>query len=101
MAYRLVITPQARSQLRSIYSYIADAASPHVARGFTDGIIDSLTTLTEHPLIGAPRDDLRPGLRTLAHRRRAVIAFVVEGAAVVVVGVYYGGQDFETLLREG
>ena len=47
------------------------------------------------------RDDLRPGLRTTAWRRRVTIAYVVEEAVVVVVGVYYGGRDFETLLEKG
>ncbi|WP_266100886.1 hypothetical protein [Sphingobium soli] len=32
------------------------------------------------------RDDLRPGLRTTAWRRRVTIAFAVEDTAVVVVG---------------
>lgn len=49
---------------------------------------------------GSPRDDVRLGLRTLAYRRRVTIAFMVEEAAVVVIGFYYGGQDFETILRD-
>jgi len=40
-------------------------------------------------------------LRTLGFRRRVTIAYVVEPAQVLVLGVYYGGQDFETILRGG
>ena len=46
------------------------------------------------------RDDLLPRLRTVGFRRRVTIAFVVEPAQVLVVGIAYGGQDFEAILRE-
>jgi toxin ParE1/3/4 len=101
MAYRIIVTPEARDQLNAIYDYIAEAASPAIARRFTDGILDHLAPLADHPRIGTPRDDIRHGLRTLAHRRRVTIAFMLEDAAVVVIGFFYGGQDFETLLDEG
>lgn len=100
MTYRIVVTPEARDQLDAIYDYIAGAASPDIAFRFTEGIVDHLATLSEDPRIGTPRDDLRSGLRTLPHQRRVTIAFVVENEAVVVIGFYYGGQDFETLLRD-
>ena len=100
MAYRIVVTPEARDQLDAIYDYIAGAASPEIALRFTSGIIDHLATLADHPRIGTPRDDLRAGLRTLPHRRRVTIAFMLEHEAVVVLGFYYGGQDFETMLRD-
>jgi plasmid stabilization system protein ParE len=100
VAYRIVVTPEARDHLDAIYDYIAEVASADIALRFTDGIFDQLSPLSDYPRIGTPRDDLRPGLRTLAYRRRVTIAFVVEASAVVVIGFYYGGQDFETLLRD-
>jgi len=42
------------------------------------------------------RDDVRPGLCTKNYRERAVIAFGV----VSVIGIFYGGQDYETNLKE-
>lgn len=100
MGYHIIVTPEARDQLDAIYDYIAYAAAPDIARQFTDGIVDRLAMLTDYPRTGSPRDDVRPGLCTLAYRRRVTIAFMVEEAAVVVIGFYYGGQDFETMLRE-
>lgn len=100
MTYRIVVTPEARDRLDAIYDYVAGAATPEIAIRFIEGLIDHLATLSDFPLIGTPRDDLRPGLRTLPHRRRVTIAFMVEDASVVVIDFYYGGQDFETLLRE-
>jgi toxin ParE1/3/4 len=98
VAYRIVVTLEARDQLNAIHDYIAEAATPAIAQRFTDAILDRLAPLADHPRIGTPRDDLRLGLRTLAHRRRVTIAFMVEDTTVVVIGFYYGGQDFETLL---
>ncbi|WP_416464177.1 type II toxin-antitoxin system RelE/ParE family toxin [Sphingomonas sp. VDB2] len=100
MAHRIIFTPEARDQINAIYDYIAGAATRSVARQFTDAILAHLDTLADYPLIGTARDDVRPGLRTLTHRRRAVIAFIVEDEAVVIIGIYYGGQDFETLLSD-
>jgi plasmid stabilization system protein ParE len=100
MAYRIIFTPEARDQLDHLHSYIASAADAEIALRFADGILDHIARLSEFPERGTPRDDLRPGMRTLAWRRRVTIAFVVEESDVVVIGIFYGGRDFETLLRE-
>ncbi len=100
MAHDVVITPEARGQLEDIYDYIADAASPGTALRFTDGIIDHLARLADYPRIGTSRDDIRQGLRTLIHRRRVTIAFVVEDAAVIIIGFFYAGRDLEAVLRD-
>ncbi len=99
MSYRIVFTPEARDQLDQLHSYISAAADVETASRFADGIIDHITGLDEFPQRGTPRDDLRPGLRTLAWRRRVTIAFMVEKADVVVIGIFYGGRDFESLLE--
>ena len=100
MAYRIVFTPEARDELDQLYAYIVAAADVDIASRFVDGIIDHIATLKEFPKLGTPRDDLRPGLRTLAWRRRVTIAFMVEERDVVVIGIFYGGRDFKSLLRE-
>lgn len=48
-------------------------------------------------LVGRPRDDLFPGLRTVPFEKRAVIAYLVEAEAVVITNVFYGGRDHEAL----
>ena len=52
------------------------------------------------PLAGVARDDIRRGLRTTFFRRRVVIAYSVGAKAVTVLAIFYGGQDYESLLRE-
>lgn len=46
------------------------------------------------------RDDLRLGLWTISRHRHVTIAFAVEEAVVVIVGIFYRGRDFESLLSE-
>jgi toxin ParE1/3/4 len=58
------------------------------------------TGLATFPLRGQGRDDLLPGLRTTGFERRVTIAFVVTTDAVLIEGIFYGGQDFEAALRE-
>lgn len=90
--------PVALEQLDALWDYIAADRSPAVAEGFVSSIFDFCDGLVDFPLRGAARDDLRPGLRTIGFRRRAVIAFAVTETAVEVVGFYYGGRDYEALL---
>jgi toxin ParE1/3/4 len=52
------------------------------------------------PERGTRRDDLSPGLRIVGYRRRATIAFTVESDAVIIQGIFYGGQDYEAALRD-
>lgn len=52
------------------------------------------------PLRGVPREDIRPGLRVTHHMGRTLIAYAVdEGMRTVsVVGIFYGGQDYDEAL---
>ncbi|MDF0545007.1 type II toxin-antitoxin system RelE/ParE family toxin [Sphingobium sp. H39-3-25] len=100
MAHSIILTPEARDHLDSIYDYIAAAASPDIAQRFTDGIVGHIGELTDFPRRGTMRDDLRPGLRTISWRRRVTIAFAVEEAVVIIVGIFYGGRNYESLLSD-
>jgi plasmid stabilization system protein ParE len=46
------------------------------------------------------RDDVRPGLRITNYKKRAVIAFQVDADLVSIIGVFYSGQNYETILPE-
>jgi plasmid stabilization system protein ParE len=100
MSHRIVFTPEARDQLDQLHGYIAAAADVEIASRFVNGVIDHIATLGEFPRRGTPRDDIRHGLRTITWRRRVTIAFVVEESEVVVIGTFYGGRDYEALLKE-
>ena len=100
VTHRIVYTPEARDQLAALHDWIASAADSDTASRFTDGILDQIAVLDSFPNRGTPRDDLRSGLRTLAWRRRVTIAYVVEPADVVIIGIFYAGRDMAALLSE-
>ena len=97
--YPVVFAPEALAQLEALYAYIANAASPMVAQRYTEAIVSYCETLKAFPLRGTRRDDIRPGLRITNYKGRAVIAFDVSDEQVSVIGVFYGGQDYETVLN--
>lgn len=99
-APRLLFSPEAEQQLIALYRYIADKASPAIARRFTDAIVERCEGLTQFPLLGRARSDIRPHLRVMSYRRRAMIAYTAEPGLVTILGVFYGGQDFAALLRD-
>lgn len=100
MTPRTVFTPEAEQHLIDLYRYIAASGYPEAAAQFTDSIVGFCEDIAALPLYGKARDDIRPGLRVIGYRRRVVIAFVVQGEVVVVVGIFYGGRDYETVLAE-
>ena len=97
--YTVVFAPQAREQLASLYRYIAGAASPEIAERYTSAIVTYCEGLQTFPMRGTRRDDIRPGLRITNYKKRAVIAFNVDADRVSILGVFYGGQDYETDLQ--
>ncbi|HEX3395430.1 MAG TPA: type II toxin-antitoxin system RelE/ParE family toxin [Steroidobacteraceae bacterium] len=97
--YTVVFAPEAEEQLAQLYRYIADHASPAIALRYTSAIIEYCEGMKAVPHRGVRRDDIRPGLRITHYKGRAAIAFAVEGEQVSIIGVYYGGQDYEAALQ--
>lgn len=98
--YRVVFGRDSLSHLDDLYDYIADADSPDTALRFTNAIVDFCEGLGDFPFRGSERDDIRPGLRTIGYRRRVVIAFAVLEEVVAIIGIFYGGRDYESILAE-
>jgi plasmid stabilization system protein ParE len=101
MSYSIVFTPEAQDQLAALYHYIADAASPDIAAQYAEAIINYCEKLDTSPIRGIVRDDVRPGLRITNYKKRTVIAFTVDQEAklVSIIGLFYGGQDYEVILQ--
>ena len=97
--YRVTYEPEAREQLNQLYDYIATEASPGIAKGFTDAIVERCERLARFPSRGTPRDDLRAGIRTIAFRRSVTIAYMMYPGRVSILGVFSRGRDYETLLK--
>ena len=100
MTHTVYFAPEALQQLDELEAHIAAVGSPIVAARYVDSIVGYCENLHTFPHRGTPRDDLRPGLRTLGFRRRVLILFEVAAGVVTIIGIYYGGQDYEAALRD-
>jgi len=100
MRVSVVFTPEAEAQLLSLYRFIAARATPAVAQRYVSGMIEYCESLRTFPHRGMRRDDIRPGLRITNFRKRVVVAFAVDQDRVEIIGVFYGGRDFERALAE-
>ena len=102
MNYRIVFSPEAEEQLAALYNHIADAVSPNIAAQYTESIVTYCEALHTFPFRGVMRDDVRPGLRVTNYKKRTVIVFAVdtEAGLVSIIGLYYGGQDYESILHD-
>jgi toxin ParE1/3/4 len=98
--HRVVFAPEAERQLIELYTHIAESASIRIADEYTEAIVQHCESLKTMPVRGTSRDDIRPGLRTLGFRRRVTIAFEASNERVTILGIFYGGQDFEAALEE-
>jgi plasmid stabilization system protein ParE len=97
---RLVVMPEAKAQLNSLYENLAREASLDIATRYIDAVMVRIAGLADFPHRGTSRGDIRPGLRTIPFRRRLTIAYAVTPEEVRVIGIARAGQDLERLLGE-
>ena len=74
MAYRIRLRDAAETDLENIFVWISEKASPTIARGYINRILDFLAGLDLYPKRGSRHDDIRPGLRIIGFERRVSIA---------------------------
>ena len=94
----LVYRHLALADLDAIYDYI-EPDNPRRAASFVQDIRDRCRPLCVHPQLGRARDDLRSGIRILPMLGRVVVAYRITPSAILVTRVFYGGQDYEAILR--
>jgi toxin ParE1/3/4 len=98
--YRVVFSLRAEAHLANIYAYVAERGGEDQAERLISGIIDFCKGFSTFPERGTKRDDLRKNLRTIGYSRRATIAFAIQDDRVIIHGVFYGGQDYDSVLQE-
>lgn len=97
--YSIIYTPEAEAQLLALITTWPSKRRPATAARFTDAIVERCEALCDFAERGAPRFSVRPGLRTLPFRR-VTITYAVQDRQVVIVGIFFGGQDHESILRQ-
>lgn len=93
MARSVQFHPLARTDLLEIYAYIESRSGPERAGDYIDRVEQLCRSLAVFPNRTRPRDDLMPGLRTVALERRVLVALTVTDMAVTILRVLYAGRD--------
>lgn len=98
MKYRVVVSDEAKRDLRSILDYLAEEAGPRVAID----MVDRLTSATDALGDNALRYSLLPDHEDSGFRRRVVgsynIYYRVKADTVTVLHVLHHARDQEALL---
>lgn len=97
---RLKWTPRAYEQLYEIIAYIAKDSKKNAGEIF-DRIHSTALKLVDFPEMGAhPHDErlLRSGYRMLVVEK-FLILYMIDGDAVVIMGVVHGAQQCEHLFK--
>lgn len=96
VAYR----DDARTDLDQIFWYLVETTGrTGTARDYALRLEDRCNRIGHAPHIGRRRDDLLPGLRTIAFEHSALICYVVEDDTVWITNVFRRGRDYEAILR--
>jgi toxin ParE1/3/4 len=93
-ARRVVWSPQAEDDLRSIWYYFVSIASPEIADKLLREITLASVRLSERPfLLGRVRDEIRPGLRSTLVSPYVIFYRVTE-VTIEVVRVLHQRRNF-------
>lgn len=96
----VVLSPEAETDLVALYDWIAERASPDTALGYIDRLESYIRGFDYAAERGTLRNDIREGLLTVGFERRITIAFNVTAQEVIVLGLFYGGQNWQEALSE-
>lgn len=93
MTHRVIWGEAAIADLRGIFHWTVDHADPEVALRFTQRIEAEAEKLAGFPNRGRPRDEIRPGLRSIPYARSITIFYSVDAREVQIVRVIHARRD--------
>ena len=89
----VVFLPEATDQIEAIGDYLAEQASTDIARSFTSRLATRCQKIGGLPFGGTPRDELRPGLRSVPFEDAATIFYRVAEGEVLIAAILYRARD--------
>ena len=93
MAVEVVLAPDARDDLVSIYLWVEAAAGEAKAEEYDARIRKACLSLADFPNRGTPRGDLGRGVRSILFERQATIAYRVLAARVEILAIAHRARD--------
>ena len=100
MVYELVFAPPAQEDLKSNFVYVADASGIETATEYDAKIRAACLSLTRFPNRGTPRDDIRPGLRSIPLGGAVTIFYEVAPDEVRIVRVIHARRDLAAAFED-
>ncbi|MEZ0302405.1 MAG: type II toxin-antitoxin system RelE/ParE family toxin [Hyphomicrobiaceae bacterium] len=86
------LSDRARRDLDEIYDYLVRVADPRTARRFIAKLNLHLERIAHTGHSGAPRNDVRPGLRLAVHGRYNIY-FRVTASETIIIRVLHSARD--------
>jgi toxin ParE1/3/4 len=94
----LIWSPEAIVDLESIWDFYIDAAGQRTAETVVRKIVETCTLIEEHPHAGRARDEVRPGLRSLATHPN-IIFYRIRDGAPEIMRVLDGRRDIDSIFE--
>lgn len=95
----VVWAPKAKRDLRNIWRYFADVASPEIADKLLRDIDLAGQRLGQRPFMGRPREEVLPGLRSVLVHPYTVF-YRMTDTRVDIVRVLHERRHFSTVLAK-
>ncbi len=92
-AYEVSFNPQSRREMITQLRHLADKASPQVAHNYLARIKTFCLSLATFPQRGTEIEGNPHGIRMVGFERSVTILFRIEGNAVRILRVLFGGQS--------
>ena len=93
-------SPEAIADLDAIWSYYEGVAGRNTAEGIARNIRELVATIEAHPFAGRSRDELGPGVRSLAARPH-VLFYRVVNEIPEIMRILDGRQDIDEIFAPG
>lgn len=97
--YEVILGRLALQHLKEIEDYLSAQAVTFVTENYTNRIKAACASLSQFPHRGRSRGDLGAGIRAIGFEGRATIVFRIYEDRVRILGIFFGGRDYEALLR--
>ena len=96
---KLVVTDRARGDLQDISQYTERQWGSDRRRRYMGAIADCLARLLRNPSLGAPRDDIRPGCRSVVAGRH-VVFYQQTNDRIAIIRILHERMDLHRHLSE-
>lgn len=93
MRYRVALSVEAIQDFADLYDCLLPEAGSRIAENYIFELHAYCMSFETFPERGARRDDLALGVRIVGYRRKATIAFRIDGDLVTIVRIFHRGRN--------